>query len=248
MKRKRSNSYTGRVKRSKFSYQDRPRPVVTKASSERKYYDASMDGDGINIVSGSGWSTGNEMSPSTVGSLFTPSLGTDIFNRIGKKVAVHKITIKGHISMEPNITGASVLPEFPCVRMILFINKQCNGATTNLVDLLSSGGNSGSATIHAFQNVNNFGRFRILKDKYFRLPDPNIIGTVAGGNSEWTGYQVPFKITHRFRKPLYVTFNSGTGNFVANTVQNSLQLGVGASNGNGPLLLHYKCRTTFTDQ
>lgn len=248
MKRKRSNSYTGRAKRTKFSYQDRPRPLLTKASSERKYFDSTMDGDGINIVPGTGWTNGQEMSPTGQGCLFAPTLGPDIMNRIGKKVTVHKISLRGHISVEPNTTGSATLPEFPCVRMVLFVNKQVNGASTNIGDLLSSGTTAGSATIHSFQNVNNFGRFRILKDKTIRLQDPNIIGTTGAGNSEWVGYQVPFKITHKFRKPLNVHFNAGTGLFVANIVQNSLQLAVGASNGNGPLLLHYKCRTTFTDQ
>jgi len=154
---------------------------------------------------------------------------------------VVNIKIRGHLQLgvQANQTATDV---FPHVRLALVQDKQTNAAQLNAEDVFSSAG-AGNATL-MWQNPAFFGRFKILKDKSFRMPQAMV--TWDGTNIEQNGYTLPFKWNITFKKPVVVHFNGTNGGTVADTIDNSFHV-IGNST-NALAVLSYKCRTTFLDQ
>ncbi len=74
------------------------------------------------------------------------------------------------------------------VRLILYVDKQANGATIAVTDLLET------ANFHAFNNLANSGRFRILMDRTHDLKAPGAAGDgVANDSTEDVQSYVFFK-------------------------------------------------------
>lgn len=245
MKRQRSNRSLRPNKRPAYSYQNRPRQVATyKASSERKYFDT-----GLNSVlvpnTQTGWLAGNVLDPATT--LCCPSLGNDINNRIGKKIQILRVHIKGYIEVVP-LTAQSDFSQYPPIRLALVANLQTNGVTVSPTEVFNSAALTGNGAIMSFQNVNFLGKYRVLKDRTFRTSDPGLaVGTVSAGTIETSGTTIPFKMIHKFRKPFHITFNAGTTSTVSDIVSNSLHL-IGASVDTLPTIrLSYRCRVTYVD-
>ena len=82
---------------------------------------------------------------------------------------------------------------------------------------------------HTFQNIDNFGRFKVLKDKTAIIQDPNTGG--AANSHDSNGKVVTFKFTIKFRKPIQVRFNNTNGGTVADIIDNSLHFFANSSNG-----------------
>jgi len=174
--------------------------------------------------------------PGTRNCLFCPIQGDDISNRQGRKCFVKKIRINGSVA----IPGQPGLDPFTNIRVLVVQDMQTNGTqmTGNL--LL----NSGSATdgIHMFQSTQNFGRFKILKDKTYNMANRSIAG-VTGSLNE--GYMVrEFKWVI---KPMcWVNFNATNGQTVADIIDNSFHIMVGATDVSSTPVISYKCRVIFT--
>ena len=75
---------------------------------------------------------------------------------------------------------------------------------------------------YTFQNIDNFGRFRVLKDKLIRVQDPNMSGDAA--SHDLNGIVVPFKYTIKFRVPVSVRFNQTNGGTIADIIDNSFHV------------------------
>lgn len=73
--------------------------------------------------------------------------------RIGRSCTIRKIGWKWSVELPETETDND---SCDAIRMIVFQDKQCNGATAAILDVLES------ATYHSFQNLANKGRFRIL--------------------------------------------------------------------------------------
>ena len=87
--------------------------------------------------------------------------GTGENNRIGNKMTVRNVNIYGLANMDDQGTGAFGSGN---LRVILFIDKQCNGASAAVLDILET------ATLTSFRNMDQLDRFTILKDKVFPVP------------------------------------------------------------------------------
>lgn len=190
--------------------------------------------------------------PASQACLFAPALGTAANQRIGKSVTLHRLKIKGSIVVPPDNTGGTGMEPAVQVRLILFLDKQNNGAvTTTPSDLIDSTVYIvGSDTyIDNFQNVDNFGRFRVLKDKIFNLQDPNILGTAGATptNVLSNGKIVHFKWTIKFPKGLPFRFNAGTTQVNSALSENSLFMLANMNTNLGTPLLKYRCRSSYTD-
>lgn len=256
MKRRRTSSqqYGRNIRmRPRYAYQNRPRqgiPATLMPSSEMKYFDSSENSRDVNQVTSQAWGTAHRLDPIDPNGpvsrqcLFWPQLGNDINSRIGKKISVLKITVRGSLQIIAN-TATGNLDNNPMARLLLVLNQQTNGIAMEPGELLLTGSSVGSSNLFAFQNVNFLGKHRILKDKYYRLPTVDY--QLVGANVQNSGTIVNFKLSHRFRKPLVVTFNSGQNQTVADIVSNSVHL-IGACN-NGDLVMQasYKCRTYYKD-
>lgn len=85
--------------------------------------------------------------------------GSDYSNRIGRKIVMRSLYIRGFAFPEPSATAANSPSQQ--ARMIIFLDSQPNGAAPAVTDLLNS------ATPASQLNLNNRDRFRVLRDQTF---------------------------------------------------------------------------------
>lgn len=188
-----------------------------------------------------------ELDPTTLNTLCVPSEGSDIDERIGRKISVYKIAIRGTISM----TTASDQPDIlnsPSFRLILYIDQQTNGAQSQGEQVMAPP--SPTATVltafNSFQNLASLGRFRILRDKTYRGTEL-AVGTDGANTSSINSIQIPFKMTVKFRNPIIMRFNSTNGGTVADIVDNSFHL-IGCKSSTAyDHTIDYQCRTYYKD-
>ncbi len=87
--------------------------------------------------------------------------GTGESQRVGRKIIIWGIGIKGRLQILTTIAGA--LTGHDWVRFIVYIDKQTNGAAAAPADLLQS------ADVESFYELVNKGRFQILCDDHVEL-------------------------------------------------------------------------------
>lgn len=213
------------------------------AIGERKYFDSQLVTSALSAVTST---FSNAMKdPPTLNTLFLPVPGTGINDRIGRRVAVHSLKIRGEIELA-NVNDASVGTQAYAAaifRLIIVQDKQTNGAQMSSSTLIDSG--SGSLAWDMFQSTGSFGRFRVLKDKRYTLQDPNFGADLS--NYDRNGLNRIFEFIIKFRKPVLVHFNATAGGTVADITDNSFHLLCATSNASGSPYLQYKVRTCYTD-
>lgn len=136
-------------------------------------------------------------------SFLTIAQGVDESERIGRKIRV--IGVAWHLKISlPALAGGAAPNPGDSARVILYIDKQCNGATATVGDVLET------ADIRSFRNLANIGRFKLLCDKIFTL---NYSGAAYKATTAdfWQSYvdsqqRLFFKI-----KDLPIEYNSTTG-------------------------------------
>jgi len=222
-----------------------PRTPGGQVVAENHYFDAEKASAALLAIATS-WA-GSELDAQTGGGateilcLFAPQQGDDISNRTGRKCFVKKIRMHGQINT-PAQTGQSTLDVPPRVRLILYCDKQTNGTQSQGEDVI----NSGSATLAAsmFQNTQNFGRFKVYKDKVFTLQTaPSVNDTGTTGGVVQGSYKRDFKFSVNVNT--WVNFNATNGGTVADIVDNSFHL-IGISDSTtAAAVISYKVRTTF---
>lgn len=96
--------------------------------------------------------------------------------RIGRKCTVKSIHWRYRLSIPAVDAGAS-LENSGSVRLIMYVDKQCNGATATVADILEQG------SIRSFRNLANQGRFTTICDKVVNLaagaPTSDGVGVVS---------------------------------------------------------------------
>lgn len=90
----------------------------------------------------------------------TIAQGTTESQRIGRKVVIKSINWRYRLFLPATTSSASTSD---IVRMIVFIDKQANGAAAGVTDLLES------ADFQSFNQLANKSRFTVLHDKTFNL-------------------------------------------------------------------------------
>jgi len=199
---------------------------------EMKYFDCERDADPIAACTTT-WVAGTMQDPDTTINLgaaavanplclFAPTVGAALNQRIGRKVKVLKIKLHGLIHFS-TAAGTNAPKNGTAVRMMLVQDCQTNAAQMTGAQLMNDAA-SPSSTLMSFQNPNNFGRFKVLKEKRYTLEDPNIIGTVAGADIVYNGRKLNFKLTVNFKTPVDVHFNATNGGTVADIVDNSFHI------------------------
>ena len=98
---------------------------------------------------------------------------------------------------------------------------------------------------YTYQNIDNFGRFKVLKDKTCVLQDPNLSGDAA--SHDVNGKVVPFKISIKFKQPLKMRFNQTNGGTIADIIDNSLHFFANTNAGTFILTLDYLCRVCYKE-
>jgi len=140
-------------------------------------------------------------------SFVTMAGGSDNGERIGNRITVtninaHMLAVTGTSATNPGLDNT-------VVRVILGIDKQCNGANTAIGDVLQS------ASPYAFRNMFTLNRFVILKDKLFVL-DPKVY-TTTGPNVSQVGRVLKF--SWKGQLPIMYSDNTATiGNIESNNI------------------------------
>ncbi len=207
---------------------------------EMKYFDSGLSS--ISVTASTDW-TGTEHDPAGIGTLFVPQQGSGIDQRIGQGCDIHKIKLRGHISSVPQ-TGEITGDSASIVRIILYQDMQTNAAQSQGEQLMQSAGTA-ARNVHSYQNVDNFGRFRVLKDRKFVL-DPNDI-TWNGTNLTQQGTTRNWRMNCNFRTPLRVRFNAVNGGTVADIVDNSFHIIAITSNTGLDPGITYQCRVSYKE-
>jgi len=149
-------------------------------------------------------------------------------NRIGRKVVLRKIGWRYNLNF---VSQAVMATTSDTVRLIVYQDKQTNGATAAVTDILES------ASFLSFNNLSNSGRFRILLDQHHSMHAPTAIaGPVTGELDVHAGW---FKDVN-----IPIEFSAATG-AIAEIRSNNI--GVLVISGVGGTKLTSKFRLRFSD-
>ena len=209
---------------------------------EMKYFDTHVQPQAIpNVAS---W-VGTTIDPATFNTLCVPVVGAAANQRIGKEIKIVKLKIRGHFQYQiRNDVDAGVNPA--AIRFGIFQDMQTNGVKAD-GNLVMTPTNQQAQAPHTFQNIDNFGRFKVLKDKTILIQDPNMVGSDT--IHDINGRQVNFKINLKFKQPITVRFNNTNGGTVADIIDNSLHFfaNCNAITATGNVLLTYCSRVCYKE-
>ena len=132
------------------------RGCVTPA--EKKFNDFAWAGSAITTSWTGQGHTGGE-------SLVIIAQGVTESTRVGRKVCVHDINIKGRVSMA---AGTTVTGGHNQVHLQLILDNQCNGANATMADIYETV----ASGIDSYRNLANQRRFRVLWKKSITLNAP----------------------------------------------------------------------------
>ncbi len=120
--------------------------------------------------------------------------------RIGRKCLVKQINWRFQINL-PEVDAGGTPQDSDVIRVILYLDKQCNGAAAAVTDIVES------ANFQSFNNLSNKSRFRTLMDRTYEI-SPNGVGgngtAVDSGGANVT--DTLFKSVN-----IPVEFNAATG-------------------------------------
>ena len=205
---------------------------------EMKYFDTSVSASPVLNVAN--WA-GTINDPPLFNTLCAPSVGAAHNQRIGKEINIVKLKIRGQFIVPIDTTaGLGFTPVV--VRYGIFQDMQTNStqADGNLVMTPTS---TSAQSPFTFQNIDNFGRFKVLKDKTGVMQDPNMAGSDT--SHDVNGKTHLFKMTIKFRKPIQVRFNNTNGGTVADIIDNSLHFY--AQSNSGLASVNYLCRVCYKE-
>jgi len=108
-----------------------------------------------------------------------PQEGSSFYNRIGRRIRMKSIEIRGHI--RPSYANAAQHGQ-QFVRILVIYDRQVNGAAPVLADILTAYSNAGGTSSTAYDglNMNNRDRFQVLRDRKVVLPSVGVNGAVSG--------------------------------------------------------------------
>ena len=235
-----------------------------QVTSEMKYMDSNLAGSVIAQL-GTSWANTRQDPATTVnlGSaavanplcLCAPIPGSALNNRIGRQIEVRKIKVHGFLNVQPN-EGETLLDPNTKIRVLLVQDMQTNSSQMDGVDLLGPATANGSEQINCFQDPKNFGRFRVLKDKFFQISDLNM-GVYSVTNAvppnpntlafAQEGKIINFKFNVNFKQPVRVRFNAGVAGTVADIVDNSFHIIAGQVNATSNCAINYWSRVCYKD-
>lgn len=219
-----------------------PRTRGVYGQGEMKYFDSGVSA--VAISETTDWAA-SVIAPTTLLTLFCPTEGSAINQRIGRKVMVHKIKLHGLITM-PVLTDQADTLCMPDIRVILVQDMQTNAAQMT-GDLLMTSQSANAFVVNTgFQSLVNFGRFRVLKDKMFRGRDCTTSTDGANTCSIGTA-DIPFKFTINFKNPVQVRFNATNGGTVADIVDNSFHVVAHKGSTVGAHVMYYTCRVSYKE-
>ncbi len=198
-------------------------PVMVPASRpsviELKFFDVDLDDATI--------ATGTTVTDS----INKIAQGVTEITRVGRKCTIRQINWRFNILL-PTQTGASSTTD--TVRVMMYIDKQANGAAASGTDILES------ADYQSFNNLSNKNRFRTLMDRTFTLKTSGFAGDGTANDSSEDSIDDTF-----FKKVnIPIEFNAAAGAITEITSNN---IGVLIASKDGLCTFESKIRLRFSD-
>lgn len=211
---------------------------------ERKYFDTFLAA--TSLTNGTTWAN-SELDPATLLTLFLPRQGPDIDQRIGRKVSLVKLSLRGTLRLVPANNQAS-LPASTTTRLILYQDMQTNAAQVQGETLMSDpGAADANLCTETFQNTSNFGRFKVWIDKKFNFNGYPVSFDGTANQHDTGGLSMNVKFNLKFKKPIEVQFTATDGGTIADIVNHSFHLIGKNSNASSDVTLQYQVRGVFLD-
>ncbi len=207
----RTGGYYGR-----FAYGSR------EQRGELKFHDVDLD-DAVVATGGSVTASVN----------LIPQGITEV-TRVGRKATIKSFNWRYSITM-PEIDAAATAEVPDAVRVIVFVDKQCNGATAAVTDILET------ANWQSFRNLSNSNRFYILLDKV-HVTNYNTLASDNAGVVSQAKMQKDLSFYKKCSIPL--EFDAATG---AITEIRSNNFGVLLISTQGKIGFTSKIRLRFSD-
>jgi len=231
-------SYKQAVKRQKAkprkNYSSVARTRGAAVTGEMKYFDTSLNDSALAAVTQT-WVAGTLKDPDTTinlgaaavanpSCLCVPTVGAALNQRVGRKILVRKIKLHGTINIAAQAAQAAA-DSAAKIRIVLVQDCQTNAAPMTGAQLFNDANAAQpTVTINSFQNPNNFGRFRVLKDKMLTISNLNLAGSPSTNDVIQASVRYSFKFAVNFKKPVEVHFNATNGGTVADIVDNSFHI------------------------
>jgi len=149
--------------------------------------------------------------------------------RIGRKITVKSIMIRGDIHQPPGAGSVSA----NVVRFMMILDKQCNGALPAITDFLET------ATFSSFNNLENSARFRVLSDKQYKLQCGGYDGTGIGEDL------LPINVFLKCNIPIEFDNSLDTGAITTIRSNNIFGFMITAQTSN--VASGFTCRIRYTD-
>lgn len=175
--------------------------------------------------------------------LAAPVPGTDFTNRVGRKVELKSVYIRGFVFPEAAASqGVAIDTIMEQARLIVFVDKQPNGAVPVVADLLNT------ASTASMLNLNNRDRFRIIHDETFEFDPYYFSNTATQSYVSATNQIKPVKYFKKLN--IRTIFNAGTAGTIADINSEALYMfwiGNAAAGTNTDVNATVSTRVRFTD-
>ncbi len=213
---------TGFIGRRFTSFEAR-RPPVMPVYGELKFHDIDVDHTAANISAGVILNSG---------SINLIVQGISESQRIGRKCTIKKIGWRGLITRIAD--ASSVLPVPMTTRIMLVLDKQANGATAAVTDVLET------ANYQSFNNLSNKGRFVVYSDQTHVMNSVN--GAGNGTANDASAVQKEFTFFKKVDIPLEFSAAAGA---ITELRSNNLFVLMISSASQGVIGLDSKVRLRF---
>lgn len=175
------------------------------------------------------------------GSITNIAQGVGDDQRIGRKVVVKSISLRGEIKMpnESNTVLGAASPQSDVMRFMVVQDKQTNGAAANMNSIIAFGAaNGGAATLdwRAFRNMDNIDRFNILVDRTVKIANP----VFTNGTGSATQQIVQYNIYRKCNITVdYSTTTAAIGSQASNSLSIYCITSAGLASWNGIVRVRY---------
>lgn len=172
--------------------------------------------------------------------LNTPVNGSELYQRVGRKIYMRSLHIKGFIE-----NAATSIQDIG--RIIIFYDSQPNAAASNLATLLQDSNAAAATSGLSSINLTNRERFKIIKDHFITLPSvSNAAGVLS--NTSLQDQQENFSINWFIKlKGLETVFNAVNGGTVADITSGSLYMCLVSQNQSNTWAFQFNSRLRYYD-
>lgn len=232
MKRKLSHPSAPPAKKKKMRGDYQKGRELTRPGQELKAFDVAYTNINFETVAGP---------PGQTPALNAMINGSEIYQRIGRKVYMKSLHIRGWIA--PIATGLSDVG-----RIIVYYDSQPNAAAATIVNIIQDSNAAAATTALSEINLTNRQRFKILRDHQIQFPSVSDAAGVLTNEAFPETYQGHTNIEMFIKlKGLEAIYNSTNGGTIADITSGAIGIIVVCEVNNSSWQLGYTSRLRFYD-